>query len=228
MSPPLTDFGQLRARLAHLVRSPQDGPAGLAPDWPVPPGTMAPAPPDAVARPVTRDDGVDLLDRPLVRAAVLVGIVAEPAPGVLLTRRSSMLRRHAGQVSFPGGRRDPGDADAEATALREAQEEVGLDPGSVELLGRLGDYVTGTGYLVTPVLGLVTPGQALRPSPDEVEAIFLLPLAVLLDPQAPQRRQAELRGRAREFWVWPHPEHYIWGATAAILVQLAQALRGEG
>ena len=120
-----------------------------------------------------------------------------------------------------------GDADAVAAALREAEEEIGLSRQLVELLGRLPDIVTGTGFRVTPVLALVTGDAELTPSPDEVEELFRLPLDVLLDPAAPQRRRAELRGRWREFWVWPHPDHYIWGATAAILVDLARRLRGE-
>lgn len=99
----------------------------------------------------------------------------------------------------------------------------------VELLGRLPDYVTGTGYRITPVVGLLPTEvtAALRPSASEVAAVFGLPLTVLLDPAAPQRQRAEMRGRAREFWVWPHPEHYIWGATAGILVNLAARLRGD-
>ncbi|MGI4976377.1 MAG: CoA pyrophosphatase [Janthinobacterium lividum] len=161
----------------------------------------------------------------LVAASVLVAIVLGAEPGVLLTRRHAGLRRHAGQVSFPGGRRDPGDADAEAAALREAWEEVALPPGAVELLGRLPDQATGTGFLITPVLGLVETLPLLRPSPHEVDAIFRLPLSVLLDPDAPQRREAVLGGRTREVWVWPHAEHHVFGATASILVQLARRLR---
>ena len=91
----------------------------------------------------------------------------------------------------------------------------------------LRDYVTGTNYRVTPVLALLSPGFIARPSAHEVAAVFQLPLGVLLDPEAPQRRQAEFRGRMRSFWVWPHPEHYVWGATAAMLVHLARRLRGE-
>ena len=161
----------------------------------------------------------------LVAASVLVAIVLGAEPGVLLTRRHAGLRRHAGQVSFPGGRRDPGDADAEAAALREAWEEVALPPGAVELLGRLPDQATGTGFLITPVLGLVEVLPPLRASPHEVDAIFRLPLSVLLDPDAPRRREAMLGGRAREVWVWPHAEHHVFGATASILVQLARRLR---
>ena len=173
-----------------------------------------------------------LVEGALVPAAVLVPFLLGPASGVLLTKRNAHLSMHAGQVSFPGGRIDPGDHSPEAAALREAQEEIGLDPARVELLGRLGDYVTGTGFSIIPVLGLLPVGMGLDrldlvPSPAEVEAVFLLPLAVLLDPAAPRRHQAEYRGRRREFWVWPHPEHYIWGATAGILVHLAAVLRGE-
>ena len=170
----------------------------------------------------------ELPDHPgLVRAAVLVGIVTGPAAGVLLTKRTGHLRTHSGQVSFPGGRIDPGDASPEAAALREAQEEVGLDPSHVELLGRLRDYVTVSSYRVTPVLALLSPGFVCRPSAHEVEAVFQLPLAVLLDPDAPQRRSAMVRGTERQYWVWPHQEHHVWGATAAMLVHLARRLRGE-
>ncbi len=158
-------------------------------------------------------------------AAVLVAFVTGRAPGVLLTKRNERLRRHAGQVSFPGGRIDPEDADAIAAALREAREEVALDPARVEVLGRLGDFLTGTGFRITPVLGLIPPGLAFVPEPVEVEAVFEFPLDVLLDPRAPRRERQERNGVMRDVWVWPHPEHYIWGATAAILVHVAEMLR---
>lgn len=187
---------------------------------------------DIAAAPLAGDDTRDLTDETaLVPAAVLVALVRGPVPGVLLTKRTEHLSRHAGQVSFPGGRIDATDADAEAAALREAEEEIGLDPALVDVVGRLDDYVTGTGYRITPVVGLLPRGRGLEhlglsPSAFEVEHVFELPLAVLLDPAAPQRRRAQWRGRWREFWVWPHPEHYIWGATAGILVNLAARLRG--
>ena len=171
------------------------------------------------------DDAMDLVERPPLPAAVLVPFVLGPDPSILLTKRTAHLKTHAGQVSFPGGRIDPTDASPEAAALREASEEIALDPHKVELAGRMADYVTGTGFRITPVLGFVPPGLDLRPAPDEVEAVFELKLAILLDPLAPQRKRAHFRGRWREFWVWPHQEHYIWGATAAILVNVAKMLR---
>jgi 8-oxo-dGTP pyrophosphatase MutT (NUDIX family) len=181
------------------------------------------------AAPIHGDEILQGLDRPPVPAAVLVPVVMGPAPGVLLTKRTSHLSRHAGQVSFPGGRIDPEDAGPEAAALREAQEEIGLDPTAVEVVGRLTDHVTGTGYRITPVLGLLPPALRYEVSPHEVDAIFELPLKVVMDPEAPKRQRQHVQGVWREYWVWPHPDHFIWGATAAILVQLAQRLReGDG
>jgi 8-oxo-dGTP pyrophosphatase MutT (NUDIX family) len=208
---------ELRARLAAGARTLQVVRASQSVSVPA----------DAIAVPAA-ESLLGFAADELVRAAVLVPILTGPAPCVLLTKRTTHLSRHPGQVSFPGGRIDPDDADAEAAALREAQEEIGLHPEAVEIAGRLPDQITGTGYVVTPVIGLLGPTPPdLELSPEEVEALVELPLAVLLDPAAPQRRRAESRGRLREFWVWPHPEHDIWGATAAILVQLARRLRGE-
>jgi len=210
------DAAILRARLAGI------GALGKSTGADAP---VQPLPPTALAVPAWSSDGIELLDPELVPAAVLVPIILGPAPGVLLTKRTSHLKAHAGQVSFPGGRIDPADPSPEAAALREAEEEIALAPADVELMGRLPDYVTGTGYRITPVLGVVAPGVEFRPSPHEVEAVLELPVAVLLDPEAPCRRTAFFRGKWREFWVWPHPVHYIWGATAAILVHLADRLR---
>jgi 8-oxo-dGTP pyrophosphatase MutT (NUDIX family) len=168
---------------------------------------------------------VGTLDAPPVPAAVLVPIVMGPEPSLLLTRRTAHLKKHAGQISFPGGRIDPGDVDAEAAALREAHEEIDLDPARVEIVGRMDDYVTGTGYRITPVLGLLPPGLSLHASPHEVESVFEFPFSVLLDPNAPRRQKQHVRGHWREYWVWPHPDHFIWGATAAIMHHLAGKLR---
>ncbi len=173
----------------------------------------------------------DLLDPALAaegrlrEAAVLVPIVIHPErPTVLLTLRAAHLNSHSGQVAFPGGRIEPGET-PEAAALREAAEEVGLDPRLPEIVGRLPVHLTGTGFRVTPVVGLVPPPLAITPDPAEVELAFEYPLATILDPEAPRRERSEFRGRTREFWVWPHPRHTIWGATAAMLVNLARVLR---
>jgi 8-oxo-dGTP pyrophosphatase MutT (NUDIX family) len=171
------------------------------------------------------DDVTAMLATAPVPAAVLVPVVMSETPGILLTKRTSHLSAHAGQVSFPGGRIDPEDAGPEDAALREAWEEIGLDPNAVQVLGRLKGYVTGTGYRITPVLGLLPPGLTYRLSEHEVDAVFELPVSVILDPGAPKRQRQHVRGVWREYWVWPHPDHYIWGATAAILVQLAERLR---
>lgn len=160
--------------------------------------------------------------------AVLVPLVLHPdGPSVLLTRRAAHLSSHPGQVSFPGGRMEPGETPEQA-ALREAMEEVGLDPRWPELAGRMPVQRTLTGYEITPVIGLLRPGFALQPDPGEVALAFELPLATILDPAAPRRERAEWKGRLREYWVWPHEEEFIWGATATILVHLARALRDEG
>ena len=158
-------------------------------------------------------------------AAVLVPIMPAPAAMVLLTRRSALLRNHAGQISFPGGQPDPSDADLAATALREAREEIGLQARHVTLLGRLPLQDTRiSNFAITPFVGLLTADACWQAAPDEVDAIFGLGLDVLLDPDAPRLIQVGLR---RGTWSWPHPDHDIWGATAAILVRLARLLRGD-
>jgi 8-oxo-dGTP pyrophosphatase MutT (NUDIX family) len=150
-----------------------------------------------------------------------VPIVLRDRPTVLLTERTAHLSTHSGQVAFPGGRADPGDADAAATALREAQEEVGLAPASVEVLGSLPIYVTGTAFIVTPVVGLVRPGAALQPNPYEVADVFEVPLDFLLDPAHHRRHVFEWQGLRREWFSMPYEDggktHFIWGATAGML-----------
>jgi 8-oxo-dGTP pyrophosphatase MutT (NUDIX family) len=177
------------------------------------------------AEPIFGDEILAGLDRAPVPAAVLVPVILGEQPSILLTKRTAHLNKHAGQISFPGGRIDPEDSGAEAAALREAREEIGLDPASVEVLGRLADHVTGTGYRITPVLAVLPPGLIYQLSAHEVESIFELPMRVVMDPEAPRRQRQHVGGVWRHYWVWPHPEHFIWGATAAILVQLAKRLR---
>jgi 8-oxo-dGTP pyrophosphatase MutT (NUDIX family) len=171
------------------------------------------------------DDVLATLQKSPTPAAVLVPVIMSEAPAILLTKRTSHLSAHAGQVSFPGGRIDPEDAGPEAAALRVAWEEIGLDAAAVQVLGRMSDHITGTGYRITPVLGLLPPGLTYQASAHEVEAVFELPMSVVLDPGAPRRQRQHVGGVWREYWVWPHPDHYIWGATAAILVRLAERLR---
>jgi 8-oxo-dGTP pyrophosphatase MutT (NUDIX family) len=187
----------------------------------------------AVARPaVTIDDRpgpaavppAALPGGPLTPAAVLVPVVAHARPSVLLTLRGRQLKAHAGQVSFPGGRIEPSDASPAAAAVREAEEEIGLAPRTVQVIGTLGEHVTGTGYRITPVVALVRPPLALRPDPAEVDEVFELPLAEVLDAGAFSWREEVLLGRRRQFWVVRHERHLIWGATAAMLVSLRQAL----
>jgi len=161
----------------------------------------------------------------LVPAAVLVPIVVrESGATLLLTQRTAHLRDHAGQVSFPGGRREEGDASPEATALREAEEEVGLAASQVEILGRLPEYRTGTGFAITPVVGLVTPPLNLKLDDFEVAEVFEPPLDFLLDSANHQRHTIEVRGAMHEYWAMPWQGYYIWGATAGMLVTLHRFL----
>ena len=156
-------------------------------------------------------------------AAVLVAITDRSDPGVLLTVRREHMRNHAGQVSFPGGRLDPGE-DAFAAALREAEEEIGLAPEHVKLWGAADQYRTVTGFAVTPVLGLVPPDLPLSPHEHEVADWFEAPLSFLLDPANQQRMSAEFQGHTRHYYQIDWQGRRIWGATAAMLVNLTRRL----
>ncbi|MDR3323496.1 MAG: CoA pyrophosphatase [Zoogloeaceae bacterium] len=161
-------------------------------------------------------------------AAVLVPLVLrEDGTTVLLTRRTAHLHHHAGQISFPGGGVEAGDASAEATALRETREEIGLAPERVELLGRLPRYVTGTGFCVTPVVGLLRPPLdvgTLAIDAFEVAEVFEVPLAFLLNPANHQRHSLAVDGQIRHFHAMPYGDCFIWGATAGMLMSLYRAL----
>jgi 8-oxo-dGTP pyrophosphatase MutT (NUDIX family) len=171
------------------------------------------------------DDGTEGREFASTAAAVLIPVVDHPGGlTVLFTQRTAHLKSHAGQVSFPGGRVEPGDASAEFTALREAAEEIGLAAERVEILGRLPDYRTRTGFRVTPVIGLVAPPLELTPDAHEVAEVFEVPLAFLLDPQNRQRRTREFQGATVGYYVFEYEERVIWGATAGILVNLYRML----
>jgi 8-oxo-dGTP pyrophosphatase MutT (NUDIX family) len=198
------------------------------------PGTRgAPASSDAAARlrgdhdlnPAFESEVYDP-GRPLRDAAVLVPIIDRPGGlTVLLTRRSAHLPDHGGQISFPGGGIDPGDADAEAAALREAEEEIGLARRHVTLIGRLDTYIVRTGFSVVPVVGLLRPPFELRAEAGEVDEIFEVPLAFFLEPESRVMHSRVFRGAERFFYAYPYGDYYIWGATAGILSNLCEVLR---
>jgi 8-oxo-dGTP pyrophosphatase MutT (NUDIX family) len=160
----------------------------------------------------------------LMPAAVLVAVVDRPAPTVILTERPETMRKHPGQISFPGGRIDPGDDGPVAAALREAEEEIALPRGAVELVGMADVYRTITGFEVTPVVGVVPPDLPLRPQPGEVASMFEAPLDYLLDPRRQIVRTVEWRGRERCYYEIEWEGRRIWGATAAMIVNLSRRL----
>lgn len=180
--------------------------------------------------PEIRTDG-RIGNRPPALASVLVPLVLRPDMTVLLTRRTDHLTDHAGQISFPGGRAEPHDADAVATAMREAQEEIGLQPEHVQVLGQMPTYTTVTGFVVTPVVALVDPAMALQADPFEVAEVFEVPLAFLMNPAHHRHHVADVAGVRREFLSMPWPgdtpgeqPYFIWGATAAMLRNLYRFL----
>lgn len=165
---------------------------------------------------------------PLKPAAVLVPLVAyDGGERVILTKRTAHLSNHAGQISFPGGRVDAEDPDVIATALRETEEEIGLDRAHISVLGALDAYVTGTGFAVVPVVGLVRPGFALRLAQHEVAEVFEVPFDFLMDSRNHQRHKGVFNGIERQWWAMPYHDHYIWGATAGMLRNLHDLLHGE-
>lgn len=165
----------------------------------------------------------------IVPAAVLVPLLDRPdGLSVLLTRRADHLTHHAGQISFPGGRLEPTDESAAHGALRESEEEIGLPASHVEIVGYLDNYITITGYSVTPVVGIVRPDFDMRIDQTEVAEAFEVPLAYLLDPAKVRRRDKKLFGIHVAYYEIPYRDYNIWGATAGMLVSLRMALTGEG
>ena len=159
-----------------------------------------------------------------VRAAVLLPLVPGPEPALLLTRRTEQLARHSGQVSFPGGRTEPADLSPIETALRETMEETGIAPGFVTVAGYLDRYLTGSGFDIQPVVGVLAEGFALTPDAREVAEIFQVPLSFLMDPANRRRETRMWQGRRRSFYAYQWGDHEIWGATAAIIVRLADRI----
>ena len=195
-------FDRARARLNF------DVPAGLT---------------DASVVPASGDQGTDRMlqivarEQPIRPAAVLIPVVDRPQPTVLLTQRSAHLNDHAGQISFPGGKIDPTDASPLDAALREANEEVGLEREFIDPIGYLDLYGTAFGFRILPTVARVRPGFTLRVSAAEVDDVFEVPLAFLMDPANHQIHSKEFRGIERLYYAMPYEERYIWGATAGIL-----------
>lgn len=162
--------------------------------------------------------------RPMRTAAVLVPVVDHPEPTVLLTLRTGNLSSHAGQIAFPGGRIDPEDETPLAAALREAEEEIGLDRGYVEPLGYSDLYLSGTGYRIAPAVARVRPGFRLTANPAEVAEIFEVPLAFVMGPENHQLHSREWRGMMRNYYAMPFGDRYIWGVTAGILRNVYERL----
>jgi 8-oxo-dGTP pyrophosphatase MutT (NUDIX family) len=173
--------------------------------------------------PMSGDQGTDRMlqilsrEQPIRPAAVLIPVVDHPKPTVLLTQRAAHLNEHAGQISFPGGKIDATDASPLDTALREAEEEIGLSREFVEPIGYLDLYGTSFGFRILPVLARVRPGFALDINKSEVDDAFEVPLAFLMDPLNHQVHSKEFRGMERSYYAMPFAERYIWGATAGIL-----------
>lgn len=177
---------------------------------------------DLQAEPIEPPD-----EQAAVPAAVLIPIVLrEEGPTVLLTQRASGLRSHSAQVAFPGGRVDAVDGSPVVTALRETEEEIGLAREHVETVGFLDAYLTGTGYRIVPVVGLVAPPFELVLNPHEVDDAFETPLAFLMDPANHQRHGREWQGRHRTYYAMPFGDRYIWGATAGMIRNLYERLAG--
>lgn len=212
----LTEIG-FRSLAAHrldrepseAIFDPRTGKAWGRGDWDLNPELLA----DFAAMPPARP------------AAVLVGVVArEDELTVLLTQRTHSLRTHAGQIAFPGGKVEPDDSGPVGAALRESVEEIGLDPRFVEPLGFLDGYRTGTGFTVAPVVALVRPGFELKPDPREVDDVFEVPLAFLMNEANHQKHSRDWKGRQRFYYAMPYGERYIWGATAGMIRNMQQRL----
>ncbi|MFZ1773222.1 MAG: CoA pyrophosphatase [Rhizobiaceae bacterium] len=177
---------------------------------------------DHVLNPGFRDE---FFARPFKDAAVLIGVVDRPEGArIILTKRTERLRSHSGQVALPGGRIDAGDGSAARAALREAEEEIGLGADFVDIIGQMPDYLTGSGYRIAPVLGLVRPGFDLRINADEVDEAFEIPLELAMNGRNFVQASRVWSGHERFYWTLPHERHHIWGVTAGILHAVSESL----
>ena len=176
------------------------------------------------SQPLLPGDMIEAEGGDMIPAAVLVAITDREQPGVILTVRREHMRTHAGQVAFPGGRVDPGET-IEQAALREAEEEIGLSPSDVRIVGAIEPYRTVTSYLVTPIVGVIPPDLALFPHEHEVADWFEAPLSHLLDPERQLRQSAMFQGRERHYYEIIWEGRRIWGATAAMIVNLSRRLQ---
>ncbi len=199
----MTLRARLAAALAPELAQPQTHDVFLYADRPVPTGSFIPA-------------------------AVLIAVTDRPQPGVLFTQRHAGLRQHSGQVAFPGGRLDPEDADAIAAALRESEEEIALPRDAVDVIGRSDLFRTGTGFAIEPVVGIVPPDLPLHPADGEVEAIFEVPLAYLLDAANRALKTVDWEGGKRTYYEYLWEDRRIWGVTAAMLVNLVRRIEAVG
>ncbi|RKE84140.1 CoA pyrophosphatase [Rhizobium sp. AG855] len=174
---------------------------------------------------LNRDSILEIEQLNLRDAAVLVAVIDDADEArVILTKRTDKLRKHAGQIAFPGGGIDEADLSPEEAALREAEEEIGLDRRFVETVGRLPQYLAGTGFRIQPVLAVVQPGFVITPNPDEVESVFEVPLSFLMNPDNHRQDSRVWQGAVRHFYVMPYRERHIWGITAGIIRTLYERL----
>ncbi len=158
-------------------------------------------------------------------AAVLIAAIDDGEDArILLTQRTAAMRTHSGQVAFPGGAVDESDISAEAAAIREAQEEIGLDPALVTPVGRLPDYHSGSGFRITPVLAVVNRGLSVAPNPAEVDAVFEVPLSFLMNPANHRMESRIWQGKERFYYIMPYGDRYIWGVTAGIIRSMFERL----
>jgi 8-oxo-dGTP pyrophosphatase MutT (NUDIX family) len=200
----------------------------MTPDWLINRFENLDREPDSQRGDHDLNPGMGILDD-LTPAAVLIPLVErEDEVTTLFTQRTSHLKHHAGQISFPGGHADPVDNSPEDTALRETEEEVGLHRRHIRIIGQLDPYITRTGFSVIPVVGLATPPFDVSPDPFEVEDVFEVPLNFLMDPANHQRHKREVNGIRRDFYAMPFEDRFIWGATAGMVKNLYDVLVGDG